>query len=185
MVRIEDFGLEPRWAMLLKKLKNRTGHSTPVTSSIHDNCCPFSQRTDYWTVPIDTNDIDEVLDIFHKHTHHHLTRCIALQVRCFAFRWSALKSFLVARKIPFDDPVVLDYVRLGLISSWAYHEFRNTVRVVLLGKYYYVSMTLCLPGFISSYDLSPNQMIRLFSNMASQLLLSSVISSLTFLQLNR
>lgn len=43
-----------------------------------------------------------------------------------------LKSFLVARKIPFDDPEVLNYVRLGYVVS----------QLVMLGVYYYVSYTV-------------------------------------------
>lgn len=35
----------------------------------------------------------------------------------------------MARKIPFEDPVVLNYVRLGYVA----------VQVIVLGVYYYIS----------------------------------------------
>lgn len=38
-------------------------------------------------------------------------------------------AFLVARRIPFDDPVVLNYVRLGYITS----------QIIILGTYFYIS----------------------------------------------
>lgn len=42
--------------------------------------------------------------------------------------------FLVARKIPFDDPEVLNYVRIAYV----------TAQVLILGVYYYVSYTVRL-----------------------------------------
>ncbi|KAF9230347.1 inorganic phosphate transporter [Melanogaster broomeanus] len=41
----------------------------------------------------------------------------------------SLGAMQVARRIPFDDPVVLNYVRLGYIAS----------QVIILGAYFYVS----------------------------------------------
>ena len=38
----------------------------------------------------------------------------------------------VARKIPFDDPEVLNYVRVGYV----------TTQLIILGVYYYVSITV-------------------------------------------
>jgi hypothetical protein len=43
-----------------------------------------------------------------------------------------LKTFTVARKIPFDDPDILNYVRIGYV----------TAQLVILGVYYYVSITV-------------------------------------------
>jgi hypothetical protein len=39
---------------------------------------------------------------------------------------------LVARKIPFDDPLVLNYVRIGYVLS----------QIIMLGAYYYVSIAV-------------------------------------------
>lgn len=39
---------------------------------------------------------------------------------------------IVARKLPLDDPDVLNYVRIGYV----------TAQVVILGVYYYISMTV-------------------------------------------
>lgn len=36
----------------------------------------------------------------------------------------------MARKIPFDDPVTLNYVRIAYVA----------VQVIILGTYYYISM---------------------------------------------
>ncbi|KAF8808761.1 PHO88-related membrane protein [Phlegmacium glaucopus] len=44
----------------------------------------------------------------------------------------SLGAMQLARKIPFDDPVVLNYVRIGYVVS----------QVVMLAVYYYVSMTI-------------------------------------------
>ncbi|KAL0945258.1 hypothetical protein HGRIS_000768 [Hohenbuehelia grisea] len=44
----------------------------------------------------------------------------------------SLAAMQVARKIPFDDPEVLTYVRIGYV----------TAQVIILGVYYYVSMTI-------------------------------------------
>jgi hypothetical protein len=44
--------------------------------------------------------------------------------------------FPVARKIPFDDPEVLNYVRIAYV----------TAQVIILGVYYYVSYAVCLPN---------------------------------------
>ncbi|KAL4062192.1 inorganic phosphate transporter Pho88 [Scleroderma yunnanense] len=41
----------------------------------------------------------------------------------------SLGAMQVARRIPFDDPVVLNYVRLGYITS----------QVIILGTYFYIS----------------------------------------------
>lgn len=43
------------------------------------------------------------------------------------------KFYTVARKIPFEDPVILNYVRIGYIVS----------QVLILGAYYYVSLAVC------------------------------------------
>jgi len=44
----------------------------------------------------------------------------------------SLGAMQLARKIPFDDPVVLNYVRLAYVLS----------QVVMLGVYYYVSLAI-------------------------------------------
>lgn len=49
-----------------------------------------------------------------------------------------LKKISVARKIPFDDPEVLTYVRIGYVLS----------QVIALGIYYYVSMAVRFPRFL-------------------------------------
>lgn len=48
-----------------------------------------------------------------------------------------LISFLapVARRIPFDDPVVLNYVRLGYVLS----------QVIIMGTYFFVSYKVLSP----------------------------------------
>lgn len=42
-------------------------------------------------------------------------------------------AFLVARKIPFDNPEVLMYVRIAYVAAQA----------IILGVYYYISLTVC------------------------------------------
>jgi hypothetical protein len=49
------------------------------------------------------------------------------------------KFYTVARKIPFEDPVILNYVRIGYIVS----------QVIILGAYYYVSLAVCF--FLETY----------------------------------
>jgi hypothetical protein len=46
---------------------------------------------------------------------------------------SSLFSSPVARKIPFEDPVVLSYIRIGYVS----------VQAVILAPYYWVPLTVC------------------------------------------
>lgn len=57
----------------------------------------------------------------------------AMQSSYFFFSCSSglLISFLapVARRIPFDDPVVLNYVRLGYVLS----------QIIIIGTYFFVS----------------------------------------------
>ena len=45
-------------------------------------------------------------------------------------RSSALWKYIVARKIPFDDPQTLNYVRVGYV----------TAQLLVLTTYYYMSM---------------------------------------------
>ena len=73
-------------------------------------------------------------------------------------------SPLVARKIPFEDPLVLNYVRLGYVVS----------QLVMLGVYYYVSMTVRLLSshiylVLWPFTRSNEKMTRQSSNMAGQL----------------
>lgn len=63
----------------------------------------------------------------------HLARRNARFVPLYFF-WLSTEARLVARKIPFDDPKVLNYVRLGYVVS----------QLVMLGVYYYVSMAVRL-----------------------------------------
>ena len=78
---------------------------------------------------------------------------------------------LVARKIPFDDPLVLNYVRLGYVVS----------QLVMLGVYCYVSMGVRLHLLSCFYftfwpiSRSNERMTRLFSNMAGWLFLKEKI----------
>jgi hypothetical protein len=59
---------------------------------------------------------------------------VALQSMYFApVERSPSISSPVARKIPFDDPVVLSYVRIGYVS----------VQAIILATYYWVSLTVC------------------------------------------
>ncbi|KZS92569.1 inorganic phosphate transporter [Sistotremastrum niveocremeum HHB9708] len=44
----------------------------------------------------------------------------------------SLGAMQVARKIPFDDPVTLNYVRIAYVA----------VQVIILGTYYYISMKI-------------------------------------------
>ncbi|KAF8185460.1 PHO88-related membrane protein [Pholiota molesta] len=44
----------------------------------------------------------------------------------------SLGAMQLARKIPFEDPVILNYVRIGYIVS----------QVIILGAYYYVSLAI-------------------------------------------
>ncbi|KIM58387.1 hypothetical protein SCLCIDRAFT_1191462 [Scleroderma citrinum Foug A] len=50
----------------------------------------------------------------------------------------SLGAMQVARRIPFDDPVVLNYVRLGYITS----------QIIILGTYFYISYKACQNLFI-------------------------------------
>lgn len=50
---------------------------------------------------------------------------------------SPLTPSPVARKIPFEDPVILTYVRIGYVS----------VQVIILATYYWVSLTVCPTRF--------------------------------------
>jgi len=54
--------------------------------------------------------------------------------RYLVFLRLPLNFLLVARKIPFDDPVTLNYVRIGYVVS----------QVIMLAAYYYVSMAVGL-----------------------------------------
>ena len=56
-----------------------------------------------------------------------------------------LISLLVARKIPFDDPVVLNYVRIGYVFT----------QLVMLAVYYYVSLTVRLHSSSQFYLTHP------------------------------
>ena len=47
--------------------------------------------------------------------------------------FSFLKTRTVARKIPFDDPVVLNYVRIAYVS----------VQLLLIGVYQYAAFKVC------------------------------------------
>lgn len=52
------------------------------------------------------------------------------------FGWSFQFFFLpVARRIPFDDPVVLNYVRLGYVLS----------QIIIIGTYFFVSYKVVSP----------------------------------------
>lgn len=51
-------------------------------------------------------------------------------VWCYAFIWRT-----VARKIPFDDPDVLLYVRIGYVVT----------QTLCLIVYYYISQKVCVP----------------------------------------
>ena len=67
----------------------------------------------------------------------HLPRCNAAYV-CFSVLTHAPseRKIPVARKIPFDDPEVLTYVRIGYVLT----------QLTALAIYYYVSMTVCYPA---------------------------------------
>jgi hypothetical protein len=51
----------------------------------------------------------------------------------------------VARKIPFEDPVVLSYVRIAYV----------TTQLVILASYYWVSLTVCPHPLLPECPLSP------------------------------
>ena len=55
------------------------------------------------------------------------------------------KKIPVARKIPFDDPEVLTYVRIGYVLT----------QLTALAIYYYVSMTVRFPAS----SLFPNELV--------------------------
>lgn len=50
----------------------------------------------------------------------------------------------VARKIPFDDPLILNYVRLGYVLS----------QVVIIGTYFFVSYKVSQPFLVRVEMLS-------------------------------
>ena len=52
-------------------------------------------------------------------------------------RLTNFEFFLVARKIPFDDPDVLNYVRIAYV----------TAQVIILSVYYYVSFVVSLQPY--------------------------------------
>jgi hypothetical protein len=63
---------------------------------------------------------------------------------CISFDWCAVRfdstdliGITVARKIPFDDPQVLNYVRVGYVSA----------QILVLTTYYYLSMKVDLLFF--------------------------------------
>ena len=61
---------------------------------------------------------------------------VAMQGMClisFSQSLSQTISSTVARKIPFDDPDVLNYVRIGYVAS----------QVIILGVYYLTSLRVC------------------------------------------
>ena len=64
----------------------------------------------------------------------HLSRCNATFVLLLFNQYYPSHLSTVARKIPFDDPVVLNYVRIGYVLS----------QVIMLGVYYYVSTAVII-----------------------------------------
>ncbi len=50
--------------------------------------------------------------------------------------------FVVARKINFDDPQVLNIVRLAYVA----------VQAIVLGTYYYTSMKVCSAAAVCGYE---------------------------------
>lgn len=62
--------------------------------------------------------------------------CLYLQLNL-----NGLWTFSVARKIPFDEPDVLNYVRIAYVVS----------QIIVLGVYYYVSTAVRYYAFVLSY----------------------------------
>ncbi|KAJ8503504.1 hypothetical protein ONZ45_g10806 [Pleurotus djamor] len=62
----------------------------------------------------------------------------------------SLGAMQIARKIPFDDPEVLTYVRIGYVAS----------QIIILGVYYYVTLTIKKKNdqTVLKYVDSPNPM---------------------------
>jgi hypothetical protein len=85
-------------------------------------------------------------ELWHTKSRY-FSRSHAMSVNPFLSSCLQLAVFLVARKIPFDDPEVLNYVRIAYV----------TAQVTVLGIYYYISYTVrsmscCTP--LTATDIS-------------------------------
>ena len=72
-------------------------------------------------------------ELWHTKSRY-FSRSHAMSVNPFISSCLQLAVLLVARKIPFDDPEVLNYVRIAYV----------TAQVIVLGIYYYISYTVRL-----------------------------------------